>query len=94
MVARKLSVQYIKILKNLRESIMKNKRGKLSSSVLLQHDNARPHTSEKAVADIASLGFQIMTHPPYSPDIAPGDFWLFAPLKTHIAKKVTVPSRS
>jgi len=28
-----------------------------------------------------SLKFTVVSHPPYSPDLAPSDFWLFPKLK-------------
>ncbi|PNF25925.1 hypothetical protein B7P43_G10027 [Cryptotermes secundus] len=45
--------------------------------VLLLHDNARPHTAET----LRKLKFDVMAHPPYSPDFAPTDYHLFGPLK-------------
>ncbi|KAL4121904.1 hypothetical protein QTP88_014324 [Uroleucon formosanum] len=33
---------------------------------------------------IESLGFQVIPHPPYSPDLAPCDFFLFPKLKEHL----------
>ena len=29
-------------------------------------------------------GIQLVPHPPYSPDLAPCDFWLFSRLKDHL----------
>ena len=51
------------------------------SKVLLQHDNARPHTSLKTREIISSFGWITISHPPYLPDLAPSDFHLFGPLK-------------
>ena len=47
------------------------------SKVLLQHDNGRPHTSLKTREVISSFGWTRISHPPYSPDLAPSDFHLF-----------------
>jgi histone-lysine N-methyltransferase SETMAR len=33
---------------------------------------------------LATLGWEIMNHPPYSTDLAPGDFHLFGPRKVHL----------
>ena len=54
------------------------------SKVLLQHDNARPHTSLRTREVISSFGWTTVTHPPYSPDLAPSDFHLFGPLKVNL----------
>jgi histone-lysine N-methyltransferase SETMAR len=49
--------------------------------VLLQQDNAPAHTSRVALAAAAECGFEIIPHPPYSPDLAPSDYHLFSNLK-------------
>ena len=51
------------------------------TDVLLSHDNTRPHTSRHTTAGIVKIGWEILPHPPYSPDLAPSDFHLFGPLK-------------
>jgi len=51
------------------------------TTFLLQHNIARPHTSLKTVEHIISLGWTVITHPPYSPDLAFSDFHLFGPMK-------------
>ncbi len=72
---------YIQVLSNLKEQIKENRRGKCSRGVLLQHDNAPPHTSAKTMAAIGELGFTLIPPPAYSPDLAPSDYWLFPELK-------------
>ena len=49
--------------------------------VLLHHDNARPHTAAATVETVQQLGFELLQHPPYSPDLAPNDYHIFSPLK-------------
>ena len=56
------TVVYIQTLRKLREAVKKNGRGRLANSVLLQHDNARPHSSGETIAEIRSLGFELMPH--------------------------------
>ena len=75
------------ILRNLRERIKKERRGKLTSGILLQHDNATPHTSQKTKAVINKIGFELMPHPPYSPDLAPSDYWLFEEMRRPLRGK-------
>jgi hypothetical protein len=50
----------------------------------LQHDNATPHTDVATSAAIESITFQVAPHTPYSLDLAPSDFWLFAALTEHL----------
>ena len=42
--------------------------------VILLHDNARPHIVKKY---LETFKWNVLSHPPYSPDIAPSDYWLF-----------------
>jgi len=63
-------------LRKLHEALKSKRRGKLRRGVLLLHDNAPARTS--AVATAAECGYELLPHPPYSPDLAPSDFCLFA----------------
>jgi transposase len=38
---------------------------------LLLHDNARPHTARATIDVLEMLKFEVLSHPPYSPDLAP-----------------------
>jgi hypothetical protein len=51
---------------------------------LLLHNNARPHTAAHMVDTLCALKFEVLKHPPYSPDLAPSDFHLFGPMKEHL----------
>ena len=48
---------------------------------MIQHDNARPHTSLRTQEAITKFVWIVLPHPPYSPDLALSDFHLFGPLK-------------
>ena len=48
---------------------------------MLLHDNIRPHTAANTAQTLRKLKFEVMAHPPYSPDLAPSDYHLFGPLK-------------
>ena len=74
------SDRYIVTLTKLRARISRVRPEK-KTTFLLQHDNARPHTSLKTVENIANLGWTVLPHPPYSPDLAPSNFHLFGPMK-------------
>jgi len=55
--------------------------------LLLQHDNARPHTSLKTVEHAASLVWTVLPHPPRSPDLVPSDFQLFRLIKAELHRQ-------
>ena len=50
----------------------------LSRGVCLLHDNAPVHTAAVAKAAVKKCGFQEVEHPPYSPDLAPSEYYLFS----------------
>lgn len=41
------------------------------------HDNARPHVAKVVKTYLNTLKWEVLPHPPYSPDIAPSDYHLF-----------------
>ena len=55
--------------------------------MLFHHDNARSHTSAIATAKLFDLRYEILPHPPYSPDLAPSDYFLFPNMKTWLRGK-------
>ena len=64
------------------------RRGKLSRGTVLLHDNARPHIVRQTQALLREQFHRdIFEHPPYSPDLASSDFFLFSKLKEHLADK-------
>jgi transposase len=54
--------------------------------ILLLHDNARPHTARAAIDALEMLKFEVLSHPPYSPDLAPSDFHFFPHLKRDLKR--------
>lgn len=72
---------YADVLRSVREAIKEKRRGLLSKGVLLLHDNAPVHKSRVAMAALTECGFEELDHPPYSPDLAPSDYFLFPNLK-------------
>jgi [histone H3]-lysine36 N-dimethyltransferase SETMAR len=76
---------YANLLMRLRDVLKIKRRGKLSRGVLFHQDNAPSHTSSVAMATIHDCGFQLLQHPPYSPDLAPSDYHLFPELKRKLS---------
>jgi transposase len=48
---------------------------------LLLRDNARPHTAHATIDVLETLKFELLSHPPYSPDLVPSDFHFYPHLK-------------
>ena len=73
---------YLSVMRRLREAIRK-KRPDLwkDNSWLLHHDNAPSHTALILREFFAKNSTHIVPQPPYSPDLAPCDYWLFPKLK-------------
>ena len=72
---------YADEFRRLRQKFTRKSCEKLTHSVLLLQDNAPAHTSQVAMAAATECGFEILSHSPYSPDMAPSDFYLFQKLK-------------
>ena len=51
------------------------------------HDNARLHVAKSTCEKLLKLGWIIIPHPPYSPDLAPTDYHLFRSLFHHLGEK-------
>jgi len=49
--------------------------------VMFHQDNAPAHTSSEELVAIRNSGFELLHHSPYSPDLAPSDYYLFPKLK-------------
>jgi hypothetical protein len=66
--------RYSTMLKDkLKPAIHSKRRGLLLKTVLLHHDNARPHAAAATIESIQKFTFELLPHPPYSPNLTPSD---------------------
>jgi histone-lysine N-methyltransferase SETMAR len=50
----------------------------------LHHDNTLPHTSVLTQQFLVKYKMAVIPHPPYSPDLAPCDFFIFQKMKLKV----------
>ena len=72
------STKYVNTLEKLKARLRRVRSEKVS---IIHHDNTPPHTSLETRTALDCLGLRTLLHPPYSPDLAPSDFFLFPKLK-------------
>jgi histone-lysine N-methyltransferase SETMAR len=78
---------FIQCLERLRDTVKRERRGKLTRGILLLQDNASSHTSHQTIAALRDLNITVLPHPVYSPDLSPCDYWLFGPMKDYLRGK-------
>jgi len=68
----------------MRQAVKEKRRGIPTRGPLLLHGNAPALMSQVTQAVVKDIGFEQLSHPPYSPDLTPSDFYLFRHLKQHL----------
>ena len=78
----------VEVLKRLRDAV-RRKRLRLWSSGdwFLHHDNTTAHSSNLLQQFLVKHKILQLRQPPYSPDIASCDFWMFPKLKMALKEK-------
>jgi len=77
---------YKDIIERLRKRVMRV-RPHIATNWILHHDNAPAHTAFSVAQFLTSKGITVMPQPPYAPDLAPCDFFLFQ--KNKIGSEMT-----
>ena len=78
---------YASITERLCSAILEKCRRKVSDVVLLLHDNVSIYKCNIAQTAIRKTDFVELNHPPYSPDIASSDYYLFSNLEKFVRGK-------
>jgi len=78
---------YSACLKGPVKTAIRQKRKRAQTSVSFLQDNARPHVAARTMDTIQKLKWNVLPHPPYSPDLAPLDCHLFDPLNEQLRGK-------
>jgi histone-lysine N-methyltransferase SETMAR len=76
---------YSSLLDHMKTELQEKRPQLAHKKILFHHDNAPAHTYRAVAAKLMELGFQLVPHPPYSPDLAPSDYYLFPNTKKWLA---------
>uniref|UniRef100_A0A1B6KPA7 Tc1-like transposase DDE domain-containing protein n=1 Tax=Graphocephala atropunctata TaxID=36148 RepID=A0A1B6KPA7_9HEMI len=79
--------EYYSALKRFDNDLKQKQPHMAKKKVLFQQDNARVHTCLVTMAKIHKLGYELLPHPAYSPDLAPCDYFLIPNLKKWLGDK-------
>ncbi|GFW32630.1 mariner mos1 transposase [Trichonephila clavipes] len=80
------SAFYLEVLRRLKRRIVRV-RADIKDTIKLHHDNATSHTAFIITNFLARSNTPVIHHPPYSPDLAPCDLFLFPRLKREMKGK-------
>ena len=69
---------YMALLDRLIAEIKKKRPHMQKKKVLFHQDNAPRLKSMKTMVKLNKLSFELLSHPPYFPDLGPSDYYLFA----------------
>ena len=73
---------YVKVLREFRKRFCRKRPALFKLGQWhFQQDNAPVHNSILVTDYLTKMGIKTVRHPPYSPDFAPCDFWLFPKLR-------------
>ena len=73
---------YVEVLREFRKRFRRKRPALFKSGRWhFQQDNAPVHNSILVTDYLTKMGIKTVPHPPYCPDLAPCDFWLFPKLK-------------
>jgi len=75
------SIYFVTLLQRLKSILNRSGIFEKDCILSLHLDNAKVHRSQYTNEKVTELGFAMLPHPPYSPDLAPSDFFLFGYIK-------------
>ena len=70
--------------RDLIQALRKKRPGTPVHDFLLHQDKAPAHVSARTRLELSLLDLECISHPPYSPDLAPMDFAVFSQIKKHL----------
>jgi len=77
-----VNAEYYKgLLEHLRNDVHRKRPEKWANGFILHHDNTPCHTLLLVWQFLSNKNIMVCPHPPYSPYLAPCNFWLFPKIK-------------
>jgi len=65
------SEYYCHVLSDVHKRLRKKWPGLITKGILFLQDNAQAHTAHRTKCTLQQLGWEVLPHPPYKPDLAP-----------------------
>jgi histone-lysine N-methyltransferase SETMAR len=82
------AVVYSQQLQGLHEVLLEKRSNLMNQKdVILLHDNATPHVAQLTQRIIEQFGWEVLAHPPWSPDLSPSDYHVFLSLRSYLRDK-------
>ena len=81
------STRYISSLKKAIRAVSRKRPMKRGHRFMLHQNNARPHVSRETMTFLEVQKTTTVKYPPYSPDLAPADLFLFPRMKKMMREK-------
>ena len=75
---------YVEVLREFRKRFRQKRPALKSTQLHFNQDNAPVHNTILDTDYLTKMGIKTVLQPPYSPDLAPCDFWLFHKLKENL----------
>ena len=75
------AAHYVQTLLKLCLALREKRPGR---KVILQHDNAQHHNAHLTLEKTENMGWEVLPHPPHSPDLAPSVYYLFGFVKNQM----------
>jgi len=78
---------YSNLLTRLDKKICEERPSLQKKKIIFHQDNAPAHKSVLAMGNLRDLHHDLLEHLPYSPDLAPSDFYVLPKLKLFLASQ-------
>jgi len=78
------AARYVQTLHKLHCALRDERPGQ---NIIILHDNARPHAARLTSEAIAKMGWEVLPHSSYSPDLEPSDYHFLGFVKDNVMRQ-------